>query len=104
MATSNETFGNARWLADEPIVRLILDGTVVRVLLDRKPTSLSLLVGLGVRADNQKVLLAIRAWAREHWPGEPSSMISSSAGCGARVPCVDGAPGFESPIWQRQDS
>jgi transposase-like protein len=27
---------NARWLAEEPIVRLILDGTVVRVRLDRK--------------------------------------------------------------------
>jgi putative transposase len=32
---------NARSLADEPIVRLILDGTVVRVRLDRKATSIS---------------------------------------------------------------
>jgi transposase-like protein len=31
---------NARSLADEPIVRLILDGTVVRVRLDRKATSI----------------------------------------------------------------
>lgn len=30
---------NARSLADEPIVRLILDGTVVRVRLDRKATA-----------------------------------------------------------------
>jgi hypothetical protein len=30
---------NARSLAEEPIVRLILDGTVVRVRLDRKTTS-----------------------------------------------------------------
>ena len=30
---------NARSLAEEPIVRLILDGTVVRVRLDRKATS-----------------------------------------------------------------
>ena len=37
-------------LADEPIVRLILDGTVVRVRLDSKATSISLLVALGVRA------------------------------------------------------
>ena len=36
---------NSRSLADEPIVRLILDGTVVRVRLDRKATSISLLVG-----------------------------------------------------------
>ena len=41
---------NTRSLADEPIVRLILDGTVVRVRLDRKATSISLLVVLGVRS------------------------------------------------------
>ena len=40
---------NARSLAEEPIVRLILDGTVARVRLDRKATSISLLVALGVR-------------------------------------------------------
>ena len=51
---------NSRSLAGEPIVRLILDGTVVRVRLDRKATSISLLVVLGVRADGQKVLLAIK--------------------------------------------
>src|SRR6266567_8030114 len=45
---------NARSLADEPIVRLILDGTVVRVRLDRKATSISLLIVIGVRADGQK--------------------------------------------------
>jgi putative transposase len=33
---------NARSLGEEPIVRLILDGTVARVRLDRKATSLSL--------------------------------------------------------------
>ena len=49
-----------RSLAGEPIVRLILDGTVVRARLDRKATSISLLVALGVRADGQKVLLSIR--------------------------------------------
>jgi len=32
---------NARSLQEEPIVRLILDGTVVRVRLDRKATSVS---------------------------------------------------------------
>src|SRR5260370_42341901 len=54
-----------RSLADEPIVRLILDGTVVRVRLDRKATSISLLVVLGVRADGQKVLLAIKSMGGE---------------------------------------
>ena len=36
-------------------MRLILDGTVVRVRLDRKATSVSLLVVIGVREDGQKV-------------------------------------------------
>jgi putative transposase len=51
---------NARPLAEEPIIRLILDGTVVRVRLDRKATSIVLLVVLGVREDGQKVLLAVK--------------------------------------------
>ena len=56
---------NARSLSDEPIVRLILDGTVVRVRLDRKATSISLLVVIGVREDGQKVLLAIKQMGGE---------------------------------------
>src|SRR5258707_1243307 len=56
---------NSRSLADEPIVRLILDGTVVRVRLDRKATSISLLVVIGVRQDGQKVLLAIKQMGGE---------------------------------------
>ena len=51
---------NARSLADEPIVRWILDGTVVRVRLDKKATTISLLVALGVREDGQKLLLAVK--------------------------------------------
>jgi transposase-like protein len=49
-----------RDLAGEDILRLILDGTVVKVRLDRKATNISLLVVLGVRNDGQKVLLSIR--------------------------------------------
>ena len=45
-----------RDLADEDIVRLILDGTVVKVRLDRKATAISLLIVLGIRRDGQKVL------------------------------------------------
>ncbi|MGH7071283.1 MAG: transposase, partial [Acetobacteraceae bacterium] len=56
---------NARSLADEPVVRLILDGTAVRVRLDRKATSISLLVVIGVRADGQKRLLAIKSMGGE---------------------------------------
>ena len=51
---------NNRDLTGEDIVRLILDGTVVRVRLDRKATNISLLVVLGVRRDGQKVLLAVK--------------------------------------------
>ena len=56
---------NAHSLADEPIVRLILDGTMVRVRLDRKATFVSLLVLIGLRADGQKVLLAIKSMGGE---------------------------------------
>ena len=51
---------SARDLHDEDIVRLILDGTVVRAKIDRKATAISLLVAIGVRRDGQKVLLALR--------------------------------------------
>src|SRR5438132_2738204 len=91
---------NARSLADDPIVRLILDGTVVRVRLDRKATAISLLVVLGVRADGQKVLLAIRSMggeSAEAWRGVLDDLIQR----GLRRPqllIVDGAPGLENAI------
>jgi putative transposase len=67
---------NARSLADEPVVRLILDGTVVDVRLDHKATAISLLVVLGVRADGQKVCSRSRPWAgRAATPGAASSTI-----------------------------
>jgi putative transposase len=91
---------NVRSLADEPIVRLILDGTVVRVRLDRKATSVSLLVVIGVRADGQKVLLAVK-----HMGGESTeawrSVLDDLIARGLRQPAfliVDGAPGLEKAI------
>jgi putative transposase len=51
---------NARSLAEEPIVRLILDGTVVRVRLDRKATSMVLRLrrsGVNGEADRERPLL-----------------------------------------------
>ena len=75
----------ARSLADEPIVRLILDGTVVRVRLDRKATAISLLVVIGVRATGRRCCWRSRAWAgRARGPGEPSSTTSSLVACAAR--------------------
>lgn len=91
---------NARPLADEPIVRLILDGTVVRVRLDRKATAISLLVVLGVRADGQKMLLAIRSMggeSAEAWRAVLDDLVKR----GLRQPellIVDGAPGLDKAI------
>ena len=91
---------NTRSLAEEPIVRLILDGTVVRVRLDRKATSISLLVVLGVRADGQKVLLAIKSMggeSAEAWRTVLDDLIQR----GLQRPeflIVDGAPGLDKAI------
>jgi putative transposase len=91
---------NARSLAEEPIVRLILDGTVVRVRLDRKATSISLLVVLGVRADGQKVLLAIKSMggeSAEAW----RTVLDDLTRRGLRRPeflIIDGAPGLDKAI------
>ena len=57
---------NTRSLAEEPIVRLISMARWYRVRLDpRKATSISLLVVIGVRADGQKVLLAVKSMGGE---------------------------------------
>jgi putative transposase len=91
---------NARSLADEPIVRLILDGTVVRVRLDRKATSISLLVVIGVRADGQKVLLTIKSMggeSTEAWRSVLDDLIRRGL-CRPEFLIVDGAPGLENAI------
>ena len=49
-----------RDLAEEDIVRLILDGTVIKTRLDRKATNISVLAAIGVRRDGQKVLISIK--------------------------------------------
>ena len=91
---------NKHSLADEPIIRLILDGTVVRVRLDRKATSISLLVALGVRADGQKVLLAIKNMGGESeaaW----RALLDDLSNRGLKTPelvIVDGAPGLEKAL------
>lgn len=51
---------STRNLADEDIVRLILDGTVVKTRLDKKATNISVLAAIGVRRDGQKALISIR--------------------------------------------
>src|SRR6202166_3002868 len=97
---------NSRSLADEPIVRLILDGTGVRVRVDRKATSISLLVVIGVRQDGQKVLLAIKRMggeSTEAW----RTVLDDLVRRGLRRPellIVDGGAGLESAIAAVWDS
>jgi len=89
-----------RSLAEEDVVRLVLDGTVVRVRLDRKATAISLLVVLGIRRDGQKVLLAARNMGGESeaaWRNLLDDLVSR----GLRAPdfvVIDGAPGLEKAL------
>ena len=89
-----------RDLSGADIVRLILDGTVVRARLDRKATSLSVLVALGVRRDGQKVLLALRNMGGESeaaW----RALLDDLVARGLKTPelaIVDGAPGLEKAL------
>ena len=91
---------NRRDLAEEDIVRLILDGTVVRVRLDRKATNMSLLVVLGVRRDGQKVLLAVKNMGGESeaaWRSVLDGLIVR----GLRTPeflITDGGAGLERAL------
>ncbi len=91
---------NRRSLADEDIVRLILDGTVVKVRLDRRATNISLLVVLGVRRDGQKVLLAVKAMGGESeaaWRAVLDDLIAR----GLRTPeflLIDGGAGLERAL------
>jgi putative transposase len=88
-----------RGLGAEDVVRLVLDGTVVRVRLDRKATSI-LLVVLGIRRDGQKVLLAARNMGGESeaaWRAVLDDLVTR----GLRTPeflIVDGAAGLEKAL------
>jgi transposase-like protein len=91
---------NRRPLAEEPIVRLILDGTAVRVRLDRKAPVISLLIVIGVRKDGQKVLVAVRNMGGETTAAW-RAVLDDLVGRGLRTPevlIVDGAPGLERAL------
>src|SRR3954463_9331736 len=91
---------NRRDLAGEEVVRLLLDGTVVRVRLDRKATNISLLVALGVRRDGQKLLLAVRNMGGESeaaWRGILDDLIARGLRT-PEFPIVDGAAGLERAL------
>ncbi len=89
-----------RDLAGDDIVRLILDGTVVKVRMDRKATAISLLIALGVRRDGQKVVLAIKNMGGESeaaW----RAVLDDLTGRGMARPelvVVDGGKGLEAAL------
>ena len=89
-----------RDLAGEDIVRLILDGTVVKVRLDKKATAISLLIALGIRRDGQKVVLAIKNMGGESeaaW----RQVLDDLATRGMARPelvVVDGGKGLEAAL------
>src|SRR5262249_34211603 len=91
---------NNRSVAQEAVIRPILDGTVVRVRLDRKATAIVLLVALGVREDGQKVLLASKNMGGETsaaWRAVLDDLIKR----GLRKPeflIVDGGTGLEQAL------
>ena len=89
-----------RDLSKDDIVRLILDGTVVRVRLDKRATGLSLLVALGVRRDGQKVLLGLKNMGGESeasWRVFLDELVARGLGT-PELGIVDGAPGLEAAL------
>ena len=84
----------------EDIVRLILDGTVVKARIDRKATAISVLVAIGVRRDGQKVLLAIRNMGGESTAAWRAFLDDLDAR-GLKAPefvIVDGGQGLEAAL------
>ena len=59
----------ARSLENEDIVRVILDGTVIKMRVDKKATNISVLAAIGVRRDGQKVLLSIKEYGWGEYGG-----------------------------------
>jgi putative transposase len=89
-----------RDLADEDIMRLILDGTVVKVRLDRKATAISLLIVLGIRRDGQKVVLTIKNMGGESqaaWRAVLDDLLARGLAKPELV-IVDGGKGLEAAL------
>ncbi len=90
----------ARDLSQEDIVRLILDGTGVKVRLDKRVTAIPLLVALGVRRDGQKVLLAIKNMGGETQDAW-RHLLDDLLARGLKAPellIVDGGKGLEAAL------
>lgn len=90
----------ARSLAHEDIIRLILDGTVIKTRLDKKATNISVLAAIGVRRDGQKVLLSIMNMGGESTAAW-RQFLDDLDKRGLKRPqfvIVDGAPGLEAAL------
>jgi len=90
----------ARDFAGEDIVRLILDGTVIKTRLDRKATNISVLAAIGVRRDGQKVLLSIKNMGGESkaaW-GMFLGDLDARGLMRPEFVIIDGAPGLEAAL------
>jgi putative transposase len=89
-----------RDLAGDDIVRLILDGTVVKVRLDRKATAISLLIALGIRRDGQKVVLAIKNMGGESEAAWRAALddLTSRGLARPELVIVDGGKGLEAVL------
>jgi transposase-like protein len=89
-----------RSLIDEDIVRLILDGTVIKTRLDKKAANISVLAAIGVRRDGQKVLLSIKNMGGESKAAWRQFIDDLDARGLARPEfvIVDGAPGLEAAL------
>jgi putative transposase len=89
-----------RDLSQDDIVRVILDGTVVKVRLDKRSTGISVLVALGVRRDGQKVLLGLRNMGGESeaaWRAFLDDLVARKLAT-PELLIIDGAPGLEAAL------
>ena len=89
-----------RDLSQDDIVRVILDGTVVKVRLDKRSTGISVLVALGVRRDGQKILLGLRNMGGESeaaWRAFLDDLVARRLATPDLL-IIDGAPGLEAAL------
>jgi putative transposase len=89
-----------RDLAQDDIVRVILDGTVVKVRLDKRSTGISVLVALGVRRDGQKVLLGLRTMGGESaaaWRALLDDLVARKLATPDLL-IIDGGAGLEAAL------
>lgn len=75
-----------RNLADEDIVRLILDGTVIKTRIDKKATNISVLAAIGVRRDGRNSATRASNAASALWPVSIVVTRSTAASQGIVMP------------------